>query len=1693
MKKNKSAILALLYFLIPLLIYAQASDALSIEPEPGIYNQNIIIRLNTESVEDVLYGFDNGEETEFLPFPGGVILSALPGEERDYRIVLNYDNKTLTFDYKIDRKVPGKPEIRVENDFETGQKKIYFKSEAGCETFYGFDNIKNPDPVKVEGDYVTASDSTIVYAFTLDSAGNSSDYSIFKIDEDTIRRKVNLIDIKSPVEGEFANTQLLFIDKTGFDWIKYTLNMNDPVEDGIEYYMPVEIRRYGNITLKVAGKLQGSEKILYDEVNYRVTTRAPLKNIPESGIYSSAIRILNEFETYKYCIEERSPDEKDLDFNHELLLNPVAGGVKYSTLRLRNVNDAEQSEFRYFYIFDDRKPANPIIQLNQNLPFSNKVEVSMFGPDYSNIYYTLDGSNPGSGSTEYTKPFTLSAPENRNAGSFILKSRTISLNGKSSRIISNIITYDSQKPEIPVIDIIHDEQSNTYKLLAETEPGAQLKYRISSKNDLSEISYDPAVPSDFILDVPEGYESDFYIQFIQIDEAGNRSDETEVYKIHADRKPPAKPELLIADDIITIDAETAETFYSFEVYREGLLISKDSARYEGPFNVPDLPGNNSVLKFNIESFDSFGNKSELSYLYIPETSIIPGEPLFSRNETNQNIYSGDYVEFKVFPQNLNDELYYYLTLTDEEGKTATSGPVKTANNIRIEGEPNTLLEYYLEVFSKNKNTGKTSDFKTFSFVIDNKSPEIPELIGIKNGMTVNYQVMLNPLIDDNSTVFMSFREGQEIPDSPFDENSFIFNKPVVFDVDAGGEKTFNIVIGAEDAAGNRSINDELFSFTIDKKVPDNSSILTESIYDFTDSFVISAYNPDGSRKYYYEITESPEIPVEPGIGSKFFTDNLIVNGEPGIEKNLYVKIKTADSAGNLSSNTKFLSFNIDQKKPLNDISPFIEFNRSKSRILLGWNNGTDSLKFRIPELSAEFTDFIYPKTFKFDKDLESIHIEYLKTDSGGNSSDIRSQNIFLPFNNEGVIVNGIENNASYNSDVNARRAVDGAFIRYEISTEDFNVPEVTVFSPEMPDKLIFSAADGETINYSVKFKEFQNKDDITGGKQQTVRFSIDKKSPLPPGLSGIVDGEYYLDDQTVSFESNERKIFYSITDINSSSEEFSLFTKPIRIASESGTYATYMIMAFSEDSAGNRSNTAVWSITIDKEIIYVSPDGKDYASGTRSNPFKTLNRAVEQLKNSDRKTIFLAEGKYTLNSSVIIDENISIYGGFKSNNWFEQKGTSLIETGDVFIGSNPLFYVYGGTLNLRKIRTENIEQLTDSVFFLNKGTLNFTDCEFKTTSVKLSSFIRQFYGEVNIINSSITAPAQKDSIIDSSDGLLKIVNSSISGGSDSNNFDIIKINNTGNFVLSSSKITAESGKNLNCIKSYSSFINLRSAEFNILSSDVSASVINAENSNLTATYIKVKSQPEVRLFNIVEAVDSSIELIASTIVTDAGNSIVGFKLTGGQSKFNRNTLKTGNSVSDFVYLFNLNQGRHRFETNIFDIGDTDNVLAFKNIESEIEVFNNTFVLNSFDAEILFDESVNSNIKYINNIFDIEQPESSGIFINNFSDNHFSIKNNCFNGWSVFTSGLNPAVNLIELDLLDGSFSSGNISGNISTDIIFNEDGKYRLNPESPCIDSGYNLENLLNNKTDIDGESRPNRVLGLNPVYDIGADEYYDY
>src|SRR5690606_6464582 len=66
--------------------------------------------------------------------------------------------------------------------------------------------------------------------------------------------------------------------------------------------------------------------------------------------------------------------------------------------------------------------------------------------------------------------------------------------------------------------------------------------------------------------------------------------------------------------------------------------------------------------------------------------------------------------------------------------------------------------------------------------------------------------------------------------------------------------------------------------------------------------------------------------------------------------------------------------------------------------------------------------------------------------------------------------------------------------------------------------------------------------------------------------------------------------------------------------------------------------------------IFVSPLGSDAATGTIAAPLRSIPLAIARANTSD-KDVYVAGGTYALNTTINLENGVSIFGGFSATDW----------------------------------------------------------------------------------------------------------------------------------------------------------------------------------------------------------------------------------------------------------------------------------------------------------------------------------------------------------------------------------------------------------------------------------------------------------
>ncbi len=1843
--KNKNLHLCFsLYFLLVGSFALSASPKLFDISNKGGYfssDQRVVLYTKTDEVS-LSYWFEQSKTKTPVLYRIPLILSAIRGEEREYTLHIearktsdSISEQTLereSFRYVIDKKPPSDPTVSLPSGEYSHSLEISFEDESEDSVIYSINQpidkngkVWDGKPLSLPVSPGETAQYTLV-AYKKDKAGNKSALKSWKyILKGRKDEEKPELEVLSPVPGKFANRQFLYISDKGFEWIRYSFNEKDPEREGIPYSKPVEIAEEGDIILNIAGKEENSSKIVKKSVHFSVSPSEVVKTSLGSGVYTQPVTVeVSSTKKVKYCFSERTPGGSDGYYQEEFALKPVPGSLRFITLRMVTVNDKAESgaEFRYFFIIDDRIPLEPTVVLSELPPINRPISVKIESPEYCEVYYTIDGTTPDKNSNKYQNPFKLELPEERSSGSITIRAVAFSPNGKKSAETTEIITYDKVPPEKPIVKI--SEQTPPF-LMIETEPGSKIHYILEYDGYPAENPslQSPSTDELISLSVPFGMDLSFFFLFAAVDPAGNISEVVPI-EIISDRNPPQPPEIRFQEGIVLLTGEE-EIYYS--ITEDGsspphpIIYGK---KYTEPLFLPGNYGKITEYSLSALSRDSYGNMSTLSGpLTFKVDRSLPEVPSVI-GVINGGHYNKEEITLWLEETKQNVKVYYTHTSDGTEPEEPGLDSPQVTGPLTFKGEPDEEITYRIKFLPVSVPYSDHGNIKTITFTIDLKPPSVPKISGIKNGGVYREEVSLVAIPEDEGDkIFISYSEGENPPPDPFGEEWLLIDKPLKFDIPDGEERKFQIKIGVEDIAGNTTLDETIYTFTIDKKppeLPEISGVIDGGIYNRVVEIGVSSL-PAGHRAFaVYSETEKPlpdpfgnmglplttplvlrgrkgeeikyslkigvtdaagnrtvmedpyrfiidrmppgtpkplGIPVEWKTGdpvlldfadseeeniyyeltregetlripspesSPLFVEPVLISGEENREITFYLSSIAVDSAGNQSPEPLFKSFTIDRKPPdpLSIPSPEINVIDSDEvkRVIISlkkitgdkiyYRTGLSGSPFQSPVFIEDFSLYTDPVEIAIPEKTESITIEYFAEDNAGNRTGLFTKSKKL-ISAPQTLITGAENNHLYNERITLKRVFPEGLIRYETAHGKDIPSHVNRFSPILEDSLIFDAAEGETVRYTIRVRLFEDKKDLFGSREQTLSFIIDKTKPLPPEVSGIEDGETYHDDCVFTLHSSEGEIYYKVKkeedeSFKLSEEEFKLYTGPVTLSSKPGVFLSYLISAYTVDTAGNRSvTTGGIRIFIDRKRVYVSKSGNDEQKGTKDQPLRTLQRALEYVSSGERNTILLDSGTHYLENSFTLKNEITVEGGFDYRNWRREDDTdkTFIKPGSYFPKNKPLFTVEGGNLTLREISISADKALAPTLLLSRRGGMQLERVNIALEEGYEGEAIKQEGGKLYIANSLFKFDNPGNlKLVSVSGGELSIDYSVMEGAEKGENTTLLFLRQGGKEEevkadITNSRLLPGRGKKTVAIDAEGVNLRLNNSEINSGEGSAGSIAVLLRNGSIICSNSQIYSEKGARIGTAVDAERAKLVFTSSTIVARGDRGAAAIQLREGEVHLERNTIR-GENTEEFLYIFRIADSKGAVFTNHIFTGETKDFIGAEIMDSSIDWFNNTMIHGTGErSTIVFLLKGEGILRIINNIVLRKDSITRGIAVALQGEVQSEILSNNFNGFKTVLRTDKGDINSVkQLDISDGKPFGGTRHGNISEE--FNQTfkvtkaGELKLNESSICVDSGVDVSKNKGPSVDWEGERRPNPQRGITPKYDIGADEYYD-
>ncbi len=536
--------------------------------------------------------------------------------------------------------------------------------------------------------------------------------------------------------------------------------------------------------------------------------------------------------------------------------------------------------------------------------------------------------------------------------------------------------------------------------IAKPDPAYNIYYTMSvnGSDPGDPVTSSQLFPGSLLFTGEPSAETTIRLKFLPVNRITKVSGPVTEYRFTIDLLPPEAPEFVFKDNDLFIEGEGTVYYTIDENGIEPALPSTGSSRYYDKIYLNGYEGKRTAYTVSAVTYDKSGNRSPVAG---PKTFVIdkriPDLPDISGAEYGIS-YNTDNIRIRRDLSDTEVKVYYTFTIDGSDPPLPDLGSPVLNESISFTGVPNeeTVCRIkFLPYSTENHNKGSVSELR---FTIDLRPPALPVPKGFTSGSVSNTAVLLDVLREDpEDQVFIGLSEtGQDIPD-PFDALGTLMPEEFFLNVEPGTEHTYYFTFGAMDNAGNRTINEEVYSVTIDKKAPDMP--LVTGVTDggvYNRAVRIGLGSGDTSDEILYVLSNYPlERDADISSMGKVYTGTLTADIPKGEEQWFILDALVKDKAGNTSQESLRLSFSIDKIAPSSPVFEGVPENGITAQpVQITFDNAGAGVYYELstdgrqPQLPGRGSSrYSEPLTFSGEPDKEvSYVISAVSTDSAGNMS-----------------------------------------------------------------------------------------------------------------------------------------------------------------------------------------------------------------------------------------------------------------------------------------------------------------------------------------------------------------------------------------------------------------------------------------------------------------------------------------------------------------------------------------------------------------------------------------------------------------------------------------------------------------------------------------------------------------------------------
>jgi hypothetical protein len=1438
-RKKVAFFVSLFLMVLPLLLFAQDAKIgeIPLDPGPGIYSEDVVVSLHNGGEHRYQYRFVGSGSRNWIDYLIPLQLTAAPGEERLFQIQIRElpsgqgENGLSPFvqlddsmdygeySYIIDRAAPPMPRIVLEGGNGKYEAVLTFGEQAGGAVglearngnriYYWISDFARDEYRPYTGGTLPLRGGSVLKTFTVDEAGNYSKILTKKIAAFPPCGEADAIELPSPVEGTFINPQRLVVaNPECFEWVRYTVDGTDPVYRGAVYTEPLLIRMQGQVLLKVAAKKYHSDEVLSRTVRFFIEEN-PIPDFSMTG--GESLNSLESFpfpgkrEGYRffYTLEERSLTPRDRALTQEVEAGTTEGTMNYLVYRVGayDTETGRMYQLRSFYTVDRRKPAPPIVELSEELPFSKSLSVTLRSSEGADIFYTTDGTTPDLYSNRYTGPVTLRPSSGLDIGVLTLQAIARYGNGKTSDVITELLPFDRRVPDPPTYTISEISSGGALFNLSHSEKDVRFLYRLvySETAGISLDKNSPECGEQLRLTFPHGYQGKARLRFAVVDKAGNISQPTSIEEVQVDTVPPPTPEITFSDTLVEIKGE-GSIYFRIGPGNTGYK------RYTGSFRLDAPDGKKTEYRIRAYSEDEKANRStyseeKISYdrrrAELPEVKGI-----------RDGMFYSEPVEIGISEEYSDLVTYYRLTninrkgvendaggedqnvsrpgqdKIDSDGLAEGTSPVDFSDSVfsgslRVEGEAEREVRYRLEMRSYLPGSDSWSETARFDFTIDRRAPEEIDLTPfISPGLFKDTTLIIgkNPSPDELVWVYAAedpISRDQEKTPEKIRENGKSLAAGIELRGEKGEEKLYYLYAAVFDPAGNAAVSGP-FEATVDMLKPEIPLLTGGPMNRISGDSLTIARPEDYPHEIVYELSSDLSMPPEPDASSQRLIDPLVLNRDDK-KVNIYTLIyRGLDRAGNLSEPV-FKRFFFDATKPAAPEIHIEVLGRGRCEIFI---KSLEASTLMYSLNGEAFKEFELPFLYTTDESTRILNVKAYAMNASGRISPIIEKKINFPVLVR-PLVQGVTDGRTYNKDLKITPSREEHDIRY-VLRENRGAPlRIGPESPRLGDGIEIKVREGSEKGFVLITGIL---DPLTSQIEAAERFEfvIDKAAPTPPQLTGVEANAHYTDDRTITLESRSEKtvLYFRLGENREADTPFRRYTQPEKVSVRPGVRKNFYLEYKAEDTAGNSSETVKTYFVIDKAGIYVSTLGDDRQNGGKETPFRTLDRAVFEARQTKRNTIYLGNGEFQISDGIKVNTSLTLRGGYEEGVWERgDKEKSLITVSPGLEPADSMFEIVDGTLNLEGVFISNLG-LSGPVISQRgeHSNLIVRGCRFIHADGSQPSFVHTEKGNLLFADTLIEAgPAVSGKILNLSEADIVLRDCKISAGDGSRNMVLLYV------------------------------------------------------------------------------------------------------------------------------------------------------------------------------------------------------------------------------------------------------------------------------------------------------------------------------